>query len=111
MSNVDIRATQDEAVIAWVRQACPVEPEIDRILTRKLRGRSGPEYHPIPLECLVDAVARLITVNIGEAFAIANPRWLSGGASKVQMAFDLEWRGVNDAGALRSEPMVQVSRV
>ncbi len=38
----DPRATPDEAFIARVRAAYPVEAEMDRVLTRKLRHRAGP---------------------------------------------------------------------
>ncbi len=102
----DIRSAPDEAFIARIRNKYPVEPEIDRILTRKLRRRSGPEYLAIPLDRLVQGVSSLIAANIGETFEIGNSRWLSGGASKLQMAFDLEWCGPDGTGAPRKEPMV-----
>lgn len=102
----DPRAAPDEAFIARVRATYPVEAEMDRVLTRKLRGRAGPGYVAVPLETLVTGVFSLIRSAIGDDFAIANPRWLAGGASKLQMAFDLEWDGPDGAGPRRTDPLV-----
>src|SRR3546814_7436185 len=85
----------------WSSDVCSSDL-IDRVLTRKLRGRGGPEYAPVPLDGLVEGVAALIRADIGDRFSIRNPRWLAGGASKLQMAFDLEWSGKSGEGA-RSE--------
>jgi aminoglycoside phosphotransferase (APT) family kinase protein len=101
-----VRASPDDAFIARIRAAYPVEAEIDRVLTRKLRGRGGPEYAPVPLDGLVEGVAALIRADLGDRFSIRNPRWLAGGASKLQMAFDLEWSGMSGEGPLRTESMV-----
>ena len=100
------RRLPDEAFIAHVRRKYAVEPEIDRVLARKLHRRGGPEYEPIPLDRLVEGVSRLIAADIGDTFGIASARWLSGGASKLQMAFDLEWNGADAHGPLRTDPMV-----
>ncbi|MFW2830316.1 phosphotransferase family protein [Sphingomonas sp. ID0503] len=102
----DPRGAPDAAFIERVRSTYQVEPEIDRVLTRKLKGRAGPEYVPVPLERLVDGVSSLIAAESGADFTIANARWLSGGASKLQMAFDLNWRGPDGSGPERTEPMV-----
>src|SRR3546814_11858075 len=55
----DVRAAPDDDFIGRIRAAYPVEAEIDRVLTRKLRGRGGPEYAPVPLDGLVEGVAAL----------------------------------------------------
>src|SRR3546814_2326614 len=78
---------------------------MDRVLTRKMRLRSGPGYSPISLERLEAGARRLIARNIGEDFTLSRVRWLTGGASKIQVAFDIEWNG--PAGDRRqSTPMV-----
>lgn len=108
-----------EAWIAELRSRYPCETEIDRILTRKLRQRSGPGYEPVSLEKLVAGLEGLLRANEVEDFSIRNPRWLSGGASKLQMAFELEWLrpGVGfekTAMVLRMEPaesIVETSRL
>lgn len=77
--------------IARLRGQFPVEREIDRVLTRKMTRRAGPGFMPLHLETLVSGVQALITARIGSDFAIHRARWLSGGASKLQMAFELDW--------------------
>ena len=92
--------------IAQIRARYPVEPEIDKILTRKMhRRREGKGYTGVTLERLVEGTQGLITERLGEPAKIANARWLSGGASKLQMMFDLEWRGP-EGGDVRTETLV-----
>ena len=105
--------------VEQLRQQYPCEKEIDHILTRKLQRRAGPGFSPIPLDVLVAGVEKLIKSDLGDTFKIDEPRWLSGGASKLQMAFDLEWHrpGVGfekTAMVLRMEPsesIVETSRL
>lgn len=77
--------------IAELRRRFPCEPEMDRVLTRKLELRGGPGYSPVSLDALKAGTEALIRARIGDDFTIANARWLSGGASKLQMVFDLDW--------------------
>jgi aminoglycoside phosphotransferase (APT) family kinase protein len=113
---------KDQPSAEWIsslRQRFTVEKEIDHILTRKLERRSGPAYSPIPLERLVQSLESLLRAEIGDTFEIKDARWLSGGASKLQMAFALEWNrpGVGfeqTAMVLRMEPaesIVETSRL
>lgn len=105
--------------IASLRQAYATEKEIDRLLTRKLERRASPGYSPIPLEELVARLQALLLAEIGDRFEIRDARWLSGGASKLQMAFALEWNrpGVGfeqTRMVLRMEPaesIVETSRL
>jgi aminoglycoside phosphotransferase (APT) family kinase protein len=93
MGGVDPRAAPTEAFIQGIRQRFEVETEIDRILTRKMRLRGGPGYAPIPMERLVSGLQSLIEREHGPDFSFSRVRWLTGGASKIQVAFDLEWKG------------------
>lgn len=80
---------------AWIeqlRQRYPTEREIDRVLTRRLQRRAGPGFEPLALETLVDGVRALIRARHDGPFEILEARWLSGGASKLQMAFVLDWQ-------------------
>ncbi|WP_420467731.1 phosphotransferase family protein [Panacagrimonas sp.] len=107
------------AWIAQLRKRFNVETEIDRVLTRKLERRSGPGFIPLQLDTLVQGTAALIRAHIGDDFKIAEARWLSGGASKLQMAFTLNWKrpGVGREQTpmvLRMEPaesIVETSRL
>ena len=90
--------------IEHLRRKYPCETEIDRILTRKLQRRAGPSYTPVSLETLVQGTEALIRSELQDSFEISDARWLSGGASKLQMAFTLKW---NQPGVGRtSTPMV-----
>ncbi len=79
------------AWIAAVRSRFPCEREIDRVLTRKLERRGGAPYTPLSLDQLAVGVRALIGTSIDSAFTLSDLAWLGGGASKVQMAFTLEW--------------------
>lgn len=93
--------------LGWVehlRRRFPVESEIDRILTRKMQGRAGPGYSPVSLEILVQGVESLLRSELGDDFEVRDARWLSGGASKLQMSFLLTWQ--RTAAGRETLPMV-----
>ena len=79
------------AAIAALRQRFPCEAEIDRVLTRKMRERAGGGYVTHDLPALAAGTSALIRAQIGDDFVLSEARWLTGGASKLQMAFTLEW--------------------
>lgn len=110
------RRHPDEAMIARIRDRYPTEPEIDAVLTRKMRRRRGDPYKAVPIERLVAGVTAMIGEELGYAAQVSNARWLSGGASKLQMVFDLAWRGLDGQApesvetlVLRMEPAASVT--
>jgi aminoglycoside phosphotransferase (APT) family kinase protein len=79
---------------AWIsalRARFPTEREIDRVLTRKMQRRAGPAYSPLPLDALVKGLRSLLDAELRGPYEIRDAKWLSGGASKLQMAFTLQW--------------------
>ncbi|CAG4884774.1 Phosphotransferase family protein [Georgfuchsia toluolica] len=91
-------------LIEHLRTRFPCEKEIDRILTRKMQRRAGPPFTSVSLETLVKGTEALIRSEIKREFRITEAKWLSGGASKLQMSFTLNW---NQPGVGRtSTPMV-----
>lgn len=76
---------------AALRERFPCEPEIDRVLTRKLKRRSGAGYVPNTLEELVSCTHQFVAAHVGGEYQITEAQWLSGGASKLQVAFKLNW--------------------
>ena len=103
----DIRRRPDEALIDGIRERYPVEREIDKILTRKMHRRGGLSFQLPSLDRLVTATSALISARIGYPVTLERARWLSGGASKLQVAFDLRWRGLEGAAdAHRLTPLV-----
>ena len=100
------RARPDDADIAQIRARYPVEPEIDKVLSRKMQRRRGGEgYTGVTLDRLIDGTQALLSDRLGRAVTIADARWLSGGASKLQMVFELSWDGP-DGGQPRTESLV-----
>ena len=91
-------------LIEELRKRFPCETEIDRVLTRKMKRRAGPPYTPVTLETLVAGTEALIRSELKDDFEVSDAKWLSGGASKLQMAFKLKW---NQPGVgLTTTPMV-----
>lgn len=117
MSDDDIRRHPSDAFIDQVRARFPTEREVDIVLTRKMHRRNRPSFQAVSLPTLVDGVMRLIAARLGYPVQVDGARWLSGGASKLQMLFDLHWRG--DGGepgsqavtrlVLRMEPAASVT--
>ena len=112
----DLRQHPTAAFIDSIRKKFPVEPEIDRILTRKMHRRNDPPFQPVAIETLVSGTQSLIRAEVGYDASIVKAEWLSGGASKLQMLFDLEWRGPDGAApgtvtgmVLRMEPAASVT--
>lgn len=100
--------------IADIRRRLPCEPEVDRVLTHKLERRGGPGYSPVPLDKLVEGTRGLISAHIGDDFEISDASWLSGGASKLQMFFNLTWNAPGTGRTttrmvLRMEPAESIS--
>lgn len=93
----------DEASISRLRERYPTEPEIDRVLTRKLRYRDGPGYSAVALDVVAKAVQSLVRARTNGPVTLSSPRWLGGGASKLQMAFELEWE---EQGARQRKSLV-----
>lgn len=107
MTDEDIRRHPSDAFIEQVRARFPTEAEVDVVLTRKMRRRNGPSFQAVPLETLIHGVERLIADRVGYDVRVEEARWLSGGASKLQMLFDLHWRGEGgEPGSLVMTPMV-----
>jgi len=77
--------------IAALRHRFVTERQVDSLLTRKLERRSGPRFTPLTLPQLQTCLESLIRARTNGPFTLHNVRWLSGGASKLQVAFDLEW--------------------
>lgn len=91
----------------------PVEREVDRVLRRKLDTRAGPPFSGVGLDRLVAGVEALIAARHDGAFSVVDAHWLTGGASKLQMAFALDWTPPGGSPArtklvLRMEPAASV---
>lgn len=115
----DVRRDPSDAFILAVRKKYHVEPEVDHVLTRKMTLRHKPGYTAISLDTVRTGLEALIRSEVGSHFVLDNLRWLPGGFSKIQAAFDLESDGETHKApekrtmVLRMEPaeaIVQTSR-
>ena len=107
LAEADARRHPDAQFVDRIRAAFPTEREIDAVLSRKMRRRSTVSFKMPSLDDLVTATRALITNRLGYAVELEEARWLSGGASKLQVAFKLRWRGENGSGdASEATPMV-----
>ncbi len=102
----DPRQTPDAAFITGVRARFPVEPAIDRVLTRKMEQRGGPPHRPVTLDELVECLNHLLADKLDKPFKVMEQRWMTGGSSKLQMAFALEWQGLDGTAPRHVTPMV-----
>lgn len=110
------RSKPTEEVIAGIRKRYPTETEIDAIYTRKMRRRNGPGYQAVTLDRIIEGGQALIEARLGYPVRIEDARWMSGGASKLQVVFDLHWKGEDPRGGnavdrmvLRMEPAASVT--
>jgi aminoglycoside phosphotransferase (APT) family kinase protein len=74
-----------------VDAAFPTEDEYRRVLARKLRRRASGPYTVPSLSELRTRLHDFLSAHIEGDFTVTGVRWLTGGASKIQLAFDLTW--------------------
>ena len=100
----------DEAYISDLRQRYPTEPEIDATLTRKLRRRGSAPYHRPTLAEMEAHLTAFLDHELGAGgYAVSDPRWFTGGVSKIQVGFTLDWSDAaetrrRDRMVLRMDP-------
>ncbi|MEN0135863.1 MAG: phosphotransferase family protein [Rhodococcus sp. (in: high G+C Gram-positive bacteria)] len=79
-------------IIEGIRARFPTETEYDRMLTRKMERRAGDGYRSFDLDLLTAALENMLRdVLPSSRFEVRNARWLTGGASKIQMGFTLRY--------------------
>lgn len=76
-----------------LRDRFPTEAEYDLVLSRKLASRRTPAGDAAgALERLGERLDAFLAATLDEGFSRSGLRWLSGGGSKIQLAFDLTTR-------------------
>lgn len=84
------RDNPDSDMLRWMQTSFPTEAEYSRVLDEKLLSRDGrAEKHTSDLRALGEQLHALVDDKLTSPFTITNLRWLSGGGSKMQVAFDL----------------------
>ena len=108
MTIVDVRDVPTSEFIADLRSRYPVEHEVDAMLTRRMTRRSGPAYRNVTLDELSDCFGRLLDATIDTPYKILDPRWLSGGASKIQMRVTLEWTPPGESVQIANDLVIRM---
>lgn len=93
-----------EDFISSLRQKFPTEDEVDKVLTRKLRNRPTGEYRRISLEDMSERLHRFMTDMVYGDFSVRDIHWFTGGVSKIQIGFYLDW--VDGQGIRREDRLV-----
>jgi aminoglycoside phosphotransferase (APT) family kinase protein len=88
-----------------MRAKYPTERETDELLVRKLERRAtqASDYHVPRLSEMDGWIQSFFEAHLDKPFRISHPRWLAGGASKLQVLFEIEWE---QAGRQRRDRMV-----
>lgn len=105
----DIRSQPTPQWIAAVRARFPVERTVDLTLTSKLERRASGRREPADLAEITERLRSFLRARIDGDFEIRNLAALTGGASKEQFAFELDWtcageRRRGEKMVLRREP-------
>lgn len=85
------RDAPDDTFIDAMRARYPTEREFDAMLTRRSRRRSMPRRGAVTLEEFRVCLETYLRDNVTSDFELHELRWMSGGGSKIQLAFRLEW--------------------
>lgn len=100
----DIRDNPTPEFIDHIRAKYPTEKETDSLLARKMQRRSGPPYRHIKLDEMTRYLNAMLSEVMRSDYNVSEERWLTGGASKVQMAFLLRWK--DSSGQWQEERLV-----
>jgi aminoglycoside phosphotransferase (APT) family kinase protein len=86
------------------------ERETDELLVRKLERRATQtkDYHVPRLSEMQAWIQTFFEAHLDRPFRTMHPRWLAGGASKLQVLFEIEWeqrgRARRDRMVVRMDP-------
>lgn len=86
-----LRDAPTEALIAEMRSRYPTEREFDAMLTRRMRNRLQLRRKETTLEDFGRCLDAFLRAHVLGDFAVHDLRWMSGGGSKIQLTFTLEW--------------------
>lgn len=101
------RPTPDE--VAEVKRRFPTDPAAASAIDLRYGRRDRPGWTPTGLHDLTRSLNKFLGTRVSGPFTVRDARWLTGGASKIQMGFTLDWthpgRGeVSDRLLVRMDP-------
>lgn len=89
------RDAPDAALTNELRARYPTEREFDAMLTRRAQRRTLPRRAGITLDEFRACLEAYLRDNVTTDFSVQDLRWMSGGGSKIQLTFQLQWADPN----------------
>ena len=86
-----LRDAPTESFIKQMRERFPTEREFDSMLTRKLQHRNSPRRAATTLKEFSVYLDAFLRAHLDNDFEVSRLRWMTGGGSKIQLAFSLNW--------------------
>jgi aminoglycoside phosphotransferase (APT) family kinase protein len=74
-----------------LRLRYPTERETEQLLARRTSRRGLPSYVRPTLTEFATHLRRFLDAHVDGGYALTDLRWFTGGVSKIQMGFSLEW--------------------
>ena len=113
LNNFELRNNPTSEWISNLRKRYPVERTVDQVLTKKLNRRSHGSMIVTDLSELKIRLEKFLSKRIEGNFEIRNLAPLTGGASKEQFAFEIDWvcngmQRISEKMVLRREPSESV---
>lgn len=102
-----LRDSPDEAFIARMQSRFPTEREFDKMLTRKARQRRLPRRTATMLNDFAICLDAFLRDHVQGEFEVSRLRWMSGGGSKIQLAFALDWNDP-DSGRTSTDLVIRM---
>ena len=110
------RDTPSDEFIEQMRARYPTEREFDAMLTRRMRRRREPRRPGTTLQEFGHYLDAFLHHHVQGGFAVRDLQWMSGGGSKIQLTFTLEWNDPTRGGercetrlVMRMEPQESLS--
>jgi aminoglycoside phosphotransferase (APT) family kinase protein len=103
-----LRDRPTEEFIARMRQRFPTEREVDAMLTRKMRRRLLPRRKAVELAELGACLDHFLRDHVRGDFSVHDLRWMTGGGSKIQLTFSLDWEDPAQRQRTRTKLVVRM---
>lgn len=86
-----VRDAPSDDFIQAMRERFPTEREFDAMLTRKMQHRHHPRRPATNLKGFASYIDAFLKAHVQGDFEVSRLRWMTGGGSKIQLAFELNW--------------------
>ncbi|MGY0541511.1 phosphotransferase family protein [Nocardioides sp. YJ-D4] len=94
-------------LVEAVKRRFPTDAVSQRALDLRYGRRTGPPWSPLGLDDIHDSLVGFLKARVDGEFAVSDVRWLTGGASKIQAAFTLDWEAPG-RGRVREDLLLSI---